>query len=274
VRNVPVWTTPDGRALSYDDYGAGPIIVLIHGSPGTSKAWQGVAERLGERFRVIAPNLPGYGETPRPGSDTWGDIPYGAELIEALLAEHGPPRVVAGHSYGGVLALRMAFRDVVRPRALALFEPVAVRVLEAVGDVEAFTSAKSYFGDYMTSVDAGDGEAIRKMVDYWFGPSAFDRLPTPAKTFLHRHAGENVRDVRATFREQYSLESLRRLAMPVLVVRGSRSPTMMAKICEGIASHVTEGSLVTLDDATHAMTATHAQAVAGLIADLAERSGV
>jgi len=61
--------------------------------------------------------------------------------------------------------------------------------------------------------------------------------------------------------------------MPVLVVRGSRSPSMTAKICERIAAHVAEGLLVTLDEATHAMTATHAEAVAGLIADLADRSG-
>ena len=270
---MPIWTAADGGALSYDDYGAGPIIILIHGSPGTSRAWQGVAERLGARFRVIAPNLPGYGGTPREGSDTWRDIPRAAELIEALLAEHGPPLVVAGHSYGGVLALRMALRGVVSARALALFEPVAVRVLEAAGDVEAFTSARSYFEDYTASVDAGDPEAIRKMVDYWFGPSAFDRLAAPAKTFLLAHAGENVRDVRATLREQYSPESLRRLAMPVLVVSGSRSPDMMAKICARIASYVAEGSLVTLDDANHAMTATHAEAVAGLIAGLADRCG-
>ena len=53
-------------AVSYDDSGGpGPLIVLVHGSPGTSRAWQPVAERLAARFRVIAPNLPGYGGTTR-----------------------------------------------------------------------------------------------------------------------------------------------------------------------------------------------------------------
>src|SRR5262249_9490178 len=161
---------------------------------GTSKAWQGVGERLSARFRVIAPNLPGYGDTPREASPGQGDIARAAELIEAMLARIGPPLVIAGHSYGGVLALRVALRRVARPRALALVEPVAVRVLEAVGDLEAFAGVRTFFDDYTSRVDAGDLEAVRTMVDYWFGADAFERLPEPARTFLVRHARENVRD--------------------------------------------------------------------------------
>ena len=167
----------------------------------------------------------------------------------------------------------MALRNVVRLGALALFEPVAVRVLEAAGDVEAFGGARAFFDDYSSRVDAGDGEAIRTMVEYWFGSGAFDRLPDPARKFLIRHARENARDVRATLQEEYSRESLQRLTMPVLVVRGSRSPGMMQSICAHIASHAARGSLVTLDGATHAMTATHTEAMARLISDVAGRSG-
>ena len=56
---MPTLRISDADALAYDDAGQGPPIVLIHGSPGTSHAWQSVAQRLAARFRVIAPNLPG-----------------------------------------------------------------------------------------------------------------------------------------------------------------------------------------------------------------------
>ena len=49
--------------MSYEDYGSGPIALLIHGSPGNGKAWARVGERLSKRYRVIAPDLPGYGDT-------------------------------------------------------------------------------------------------------------------------------------------------------------------------------------------------------------------
>ena len=57
----------DDRRVSYEDYGAGPVALLIHGSPGTAKAWARVGERLADRYRVITPDLPGYGQTtPQP----------------------------------------------------------------------------------------------------------------------------------------------------------------------------------------------------------------
>ena len=49
--------------LSYEDSGDGPVALLIHGSPGSANAWARVAKLLAKRFRVIAPDLPGYGET-------------------------------------------------------------------------------------------------------------------------------------------------------------------------------------------------------------------
>jgi len=268
---VPIYEERGG-AVSYDEYGAGPVIVLVHGSPATSRAWQRVAERLSTRFRVIAPNLPGYGQTPPAPPGRRGNAGYAAEAIESLAGLAGPPLVLAGHSFGGVVALRAALRGAMGPRALALFEPVAVPVLDAIGDGAGFAAARGVFDDYTSSFDAGDGHAVRKMADFWFGRGAFERMPSPMRDFLLANTGQNVQDVRATFGERYTGQSLGQLEMPVLAVHGSRSPAVMAAICEAIASRVPRGSLAVLDGADHALTATHADAVAGLIADLADRS--
>src|SRR5262245_41946141 len=98
------------RRLSYEDYGSGRVALLIHGPPGNSRAWARVGERLAEQFRVIAPDLPGYGETtPQPPGEE-PDVGYASELVEALIRHVGPPAVLAGHSYGGVVALSVALR--------------------------------------------------------------------------------------------------------------------------------------------------------------------
>jgi len=263
--------------VAYDDAGQGPLVVLIHGSPGTSRAWQPVAERLASRFRVVAPSLPGYGGTTAAPGDRPGDNSYAAELIEALIealvAEMGRPAVLAGYSYGGVVALRTALRGKVRPAALALFEPVAVPVLAAIGETEAFVTSRAVFEAYGASFDAGDRLAVRKMIDYWFGPAMFDRMPPPVREYLVDNTGANVRDVRATFRDPaYSVDGLGGLAMPVLAVYGSRSPEIMVQIVRAIVSHVPRGTLERLEGANHAMINTHVDALAASIAALADRS--
>ena len=267
---MPVLSLRGGGALCYEEYGSGPAIVLVHGSPGTARAWQRAAERLAKRFRVIAPNLPGYGGS--SAGPEGGDSAYAADAIGALATEHGAPRVLAGYSYGGVVALQAALRGAARPEALALIEPVAVPMLDALGAADAYARTRAVFDGYAAMVETGDREAVRTMVEFWFGPGSFEQMPGPARAYLVDQAPANARDVRATLRGRYSLEALRRLAMPVLVVLGDRSPAVMATICEGIASTAGRGSLSRLAGANHALITTHADAVADLIADLADRA--
>ena len=257
-----------GGTLTYDEYGRGPAIVLVHGSPGTARAWQRVAERLAARFRVIAPNLPGYGGS-SAGSER-GDSSHAAAAVGALTAALGAPRVLVGYSYGGVVALQAALRGAVRPGALALLEPVAVPVLDALGHPDDFARARVAFDDYVARVEAGDGQAVRTMVEFWFGPGSFEQMPAPMRGFLTEHAPHNARDVAATFRDRYTRAGLQGLAMPVLVVLGERSPAVMARICELISATVPRGTLVRLPRANHALTTTHADVVADLVADLAD----
>ncbi len=270
---MPMTRMSDHAVVEYEDRGAGPVIVLVHGSPGTSRAWQAVGDRLASRFRVVAPNLPGVGGSTRRPDETRADNSPAAEAVEAVIAEVGAPTVLAGHSHGGVVALMTALRGKARPAALALFEPVAVPILELVGEIEAFASAKGRFDEYIAAFEGGDRLAARMMIDYWFGPGTFERLPAPMREFFVNQTGPNVRDVRATFHDSYSTDALRALAMPVLVVHGSRSPEMTGRIARAIAAQCPRGEITTLAKADHAMTTTQPEAVAALIAELADRSG-
>ena len=56
---MPALSVGERDSVAYEDTGRGPLVVLIHGSPGSARVWQPVTEQLASRFRVIAPNLPG-----------------------------------------------------------------------------------------------------------------------------------------------------------------------------------------------------------------------
>lgn len=58
-----------GAPMSFVDAGAGPTLLFVHGAPSWSLTWRGVIARLRADFRCIAPDLPGFGATPRrPGT--------------------------------------------------------------------------------------------------------------------------------------------------------------------------------------------------------------
>ena len=258
----------DDRRLGYEDYGSGPVALLIHGSPGNVKAWTRVGERLAGRYRVVALDLPGYGETtPQPPGQE-PSVGYASELVEALIRRVGPPAVLAGHSYGGVVALAVALRGNVSMGALVLFEPVALTVLAMAGESEAYATAKAVFDDYISRFEGGDDRAVQRMVDFWFGEGTFGKMPEPLTGYLIKETASNIRDVRATFRENYSVDALRSLQMPVVTVAGDRSPEITHRIAHLIAELVPNGSFRSLATANHALTTTHVDAVAEAIASV------
>jgi pimeloyl-ACP methyl ester carboxylesterase len=98
-----------GRSLRYVEAGNGPVLLLIHGMAGTCETWQAVIEPLAQRYTVIAPDLPGHGESAPSG----GDYSLGAlaAVLRDLLAARGHERAtLVGHSLGGGIAMQFAYQ--------------------------------------------------------------------------------------------------------------------------------------------------------------------
>src|SRR5687768_3783414 len=90
-----------GIEMAYDDTGGrGAALVLLHGFPFDRSMWRGQVSSLGGEFRVVAPDLRGFGETPAGGGEM--AVESLAEGVGALLGELNLPRVVLGGlSMGG-----------------------------------------------------------------------------------------------------------------------------------------------------------------------------
>ena len=103
-----------GHDVSYRGGGSGPVVVLIHGMAGSSVTWEPVLPRAHRHYTVIAPDLPGHGDSDKPR----GDYSLGAHAssIRDLLDR---ARSRAGHDRRAVV--RWWRRDAARvpaPRAL------------------------------------------------------------------------------------------------------------------------------------------------------------
>ncbi|HSM51106.1 MAG TPA: alpha/beta fold hydrolase [Thermoanaerobaculia bacterium] len=111
------------RRVRVVERGAGEPLVLLHGFGASAASWRLVVPALAETRRVIALDLHGFGYTERP-RERAAYTPEGqAALVLALLDHLGIERAdLAGHSYGGGLALLLAARHPERVRALVLVD--------------------------------------------------------------------------------------------------------------------------------------------------------
>jgi pimeloyl-ACP methyl ester carboxylesterase len=94
-------------ALSYTEKGSGLPVVLIHGFCESKEVWKDFQEILSSKFRVICPDLPGFGQSPLKKKEI--TIEYMADKVHDLLKELGIEKsVVIGHSLGGYVTLAYA----------------------------------------------------------------------------------------------------------------------------------------------------------------------
>lgn len=111
--------------LSAIDTGSGPVALLLHGQPGTGADWSPVTRRLRGRMRVIAPDRPGYGSTGGTAVGLRANAERAMALLDSLQIDRA---VVAGHSWGGGVALAAALEFPRRVCALVLVGAIAPTV--------------------------------------------------------------------------------------------------------------------------------------------------
>jgi pimeloyl-ACP methyl ester carboxylesterase len=93
--------------VNYSDTGKGRVIVLLHGFLGSHKIWDEFVNKLSKKFRVIAIDLPGHGNTPAIGY--YHSMELLAQSVKAVLDTIGVRRyVIAGYSMGGYTTLAFA----------------------------------------------------------------------------------------------------------------------------------------------------------------------
>ena len=104
---VPRDVEVDGVKLHYMTAGHGPTVILLHGYAETSRMWTPILPLLAERFRVIAPDLPGIGDSAIPADGL--DMKTAAIRIHALARSLGVEKArVVGHDIGLTVAYAYA----------------------------------------------------------------------------------------------------------------------------------------------------------------------
>ena len=128
--------SPAGVTVSYDNYGEGPPLVLVHGSFSDHKTnWEFVKPLFEKQFTVYAIARRGRGETDATECHSLEDE---SRDIVAVIQSIGEPVFLLGHSYGAQTALAAAATVPDRVRKRVLYEPAWPRVVgrEALARLE------------------------------------------------------------------------------------------------------------------------------------------
>ena len=126
LRRAPVYRRAEagGLSVAYQQTGAGPALVLLHGFTHDSRAWRPQLESLSDQFTVIAWDAPGAGQSADP-PETFAIGDWADSLAGLLDAADVQAAHIVGLSWGGILAQEFYRRHSVRVRSLVLADTYA-----------------------------------------------------------------------------------------------------------------------------------------------------
>jgi 3-oxoadipate enol-lactonase / 4-carboxymuconolactone decarboxylase len=251
---------------------AGPLL-LLGNSIGTSATalWSASAAFLGERFHLVAWDLPGHGRNTDPVSDGFSMAELAAGVMafaDRVLTDRGEPGgrlYYAGDSLGGAVGLQALLDAPERILAAVLLCTGA-----KIGDAEGWWERAARVRASGTTV------VVNQSVERWFAPGFIEREPQVGSRLLD--------SLRAADAEAYALacealadfdvrSRLREIAVPVLAVAGAEDFATPSQLLAEIAQGVKHGELQILDRAAHLAPAEAPEEVAKLIIEYCDAQG-
>ena len=271
----------DGRVLHARAWGpetGSPVCIMLHGLGDSSWVWNKAADSLHARFRVLAPDLPGHGDSSwrQDGSyaveEVANDLLQFAERLDARRA------VLVGHSWGGQLAIELAASSAMEPSALVLVDSGP----ELDSAALAF-SAQAYEAAHCLYASVAEFQDVLASVRPWASPSL---LADFAAQLLQRSgAGWRLRSDPCVCQgidvgHPQVIERLWNLAArqvwPTRVLRGASSGFIRPTLAERIARSVPHCDVTTLEGG-HALmldnSSAFAEALLDFLRDLPEATG-
>ena len=254
-----------GGELAYTDAGEGPVVVLLHAFPLWSFEWREFIPLFASRFRVIAPDLLGSGDSEKP-HDAPLHIRAQAGYMRELVAGLGIDRyAVVGHGYGGGVAQLLAL-DGEGVEAMVLLDAAAFDAWPSDAAREAHGRASELprsgeLADALvrTSIDAGSASRARipdEVVAAYVAPFADD-----AGTYFRMLEAIDGRGLAG--REA----DLGRIGFPVLILWGEDDPYFPPLVGERLNDAMPSSTLGLLPGCGHFIVDEAADTIGPMIAE-------
>jgi pimeloyl-ACP methyl ester carboxylesterase len=254
-------------SLHYIEQGAGPSLVLVHGSLSDYTYWQGQIAALAAHYHVIAYSRRYNPPNSNPPVAGYSAVTDAEDLLGLIQALHLGKVYAIGHSYGALTVLFAEIRDPAAFYAVLLAEPPAMSLLQQVSGPRA-QEAHDIYEDVQTRMvrpmkhafAQGDAEhGVGIFIDYVFSDAHAWKRMTP------RDRAETMKGVKewkvmlptGTLFPEIPPEQIGKITVPTLIMSGGHSYSFLNITDEELARRIPHAQHIVFSDAGHQMWLQH-----------------
>jgi magnesium chelatase accessory protein len=250
--------------------GAGPPLLLLHGTGASTHSWRALAPRLATSFTVVAPDLPGHGFTSTPPAHRLSLPGMAQSVAELLRVLDLHPTLAAGHSAGAAILVRMCLDGTIAPHRLVSLNGALLPMQGFAGEVFAPVAKLLACLPLVPRVFAswvGDRRAVERLIRdtgssldaagiefYW----RLARNPAHIAGALGMMANWNLHSLRT---------ELPRLKTPLILVVGGNDRTIPPAEATAVRDLLPDARIVTLPGLGHLAHEENPELCAALIAE-------
>ena len=249
-----------GHRIAYRAGGDGPVLVLIHGMAGSSATWDAVLPSLAERFAVVAPDLPGHGDSDKPSTADYSLGSYASTVRDLLVALGYERTTLVGQSLGGGIAMQYTYQFPDRCERLVLVDSGGLgRDVAPLLRGLTFPGIEYLFPLLFTSAACQVGNSIAG----WLERIGLQRTPHAAEMWRSYESlvdpasrAAFVRTLRSVINlggQQVSAHDRFHIVgrIPTLIVWGGRDPIIPVEHARAAHSALPNSRLEVFEDAGH-----------------------
>lgn len=244
IQQVPL----DDGMLSVDDRGAGPPLLLVHGFPLDHTMWAAQLDEFANDFRVIAPDLRGFGTSSSIEGFEYGMEQFAADLSLMLRRmEIAEPVVFCGLSMGGYIAFQFWKHHLDQLKALILCDT------KAAADAEEVAKGRRYMASRV--VTEGAGSIAEGMLTRLFAArrvSDRSKVVQETEQIMRNTAPETIAAAQRGMAARPDMTSeLPKIAVPTLLVVGEEDAITTVSEMESVATAIPGARFERIEHAGH-----------------------
>jgi len=157
-----------GITTRIHDVGSGPVVLMFHGNPDNADEWLPLIDRLRGGYRCIAPDFPGYGESPEPPAAFTYSLADQMRFVDSVLeaCDVAEPVVLVVHDTGGMVGTAWAAANLARLSGMVITNTVAFDgfdwfpIARQWGDSSIYGRARSWAA--MAALGIGGGALFKR----------------------------------------------------------------------------------------------------------------
>lgn len=249
-------------------------VVLVHGSWGDSDGWDYVFPILSENYRVLKYDRRGHSRSERPEGRS--SIDQDVTDLQSLIEYHDLGAVnIVGNSFGGNIALRLAYKNPDIIKTLSLHDPPVMSLLRDHARTELLKTLQQKINVVIDLLENGEFEegAELFMENIVFGPGTWEELPQESREKFVYNAPTFLDEQRDPQWMEIDTISLSSFYKPVLLTCGEKSEEFFRIIADELEKILPNCRKEPLSEMGHVPQLSHPQKYSDILASFFKENG-